>query len=173
MPTDTTPPTTADTRTPLDVAAGIVVRADGAVLLGQRPPGKPYAGWWEFPGGKIEPGETIAQGLARELHEELGITVVACLPWIAREHSYPHARVRLHFRRVLDWYGEPQPREGQALAWCHPGNVTLEPLLPATAPLLAMLAQPARAGAQFGGRPVPSAPSSSPGSGSSGPAIRY
>lgn len=117
----------------VDVAVGIVIRpADGWILIGQRPAGKPFEGWWEFPGGKFEPGETPAQATARELDEELGIQVRDSQPWVVREHVYEHAHVRLHFRRVTDWQGEPQSREGQAFAWCPPAAVDVEPLLPAS-----------------------------------------
>ena len=132
----------ADADAPVDVAVGVVIRADGAVLLGQRPPGKPYAGWWEFPGGKLEPGETVEQALARELHEELGIDVRACCPWVVREFVYPHARVRLHFRRVFAFDGEPHSREGQAFVWQAPHAVTVAPLLPATVPVIGWLRLP-------------------------------
>ncbi len=133
-----------DERTLTEVAVGLVFDRDGRVLLGQRPAGKPYAGWWEFPGGKLEPGESVAEALARELHEELGIEVRSSQPWIVREHSYPHARVRLHFRRVFDWTGEPVAREGQDFGWTRPDAIDREPLLPATVPILAMLALPPR-----------------------------
>ena len=101
----------------IDVAVAILIRADGRVLLAQRPAGKVYGGWWEFPGGKIEPGEGTAHALARELHEELGVEVERAYPWITRFFAYPHATVRLHFFRVLAWRGEPHGREGQAFAW--------------------------------------------------------
>ncbi|GAA4402142.1 hotdog fold thioesterase [Quisquiliibacterium transsilvanicum] len=129
-------------RSPLEVAVGVVFRADGAVLLGQRIPGKPYAGWWEFPGGKLEAGETVAQALARELHEELGLEVLASDPWVVREFTYPHARVRLHFRRVTEFSGAPRSREGQAFAWLHPEAIDVAPLLPATVPVIAWLRLP-------------------------------
>ncbi len=131
-----------DTRPAVEVAVGVVIRDDGRVLLGQRVPGKPYAGWWEFPGGKLERGETVAQALARELHEELGLDVVESVPWVVREFSYPHARVRLHFRRVLRFSGEPRSREGQAYTWCAPDAIDVAPLLPATVPVLAWLRLP-------------------------------
>jgi 8-oxo-dGTP diphosphatase len=133
-----------DERPLTEVAVGVVFDRQGRVLLGQRPAGKPYAGWWEFPGGKLEPGESVATALARELHEELGIRVHASSPWIVREHSYPHARVRLHFRRVFDWSGEPVSREGQAFDWTAVGDIDRETLLPAAVPVLAMLALPRR-----------------------------
>jgi len=126
----------------IDVAVGVVIRSDGAVLLGQRIPGKPYAGWWEFPGGKLEPGESVEQALVRELHEELGLEVVASQPWVVREFVYPHARVRLHFRRVPDFRGEPASREGQAFVWRQPDRVDVAPLLPATVPVIGWLRLP-------------------------------
>lgn len=129
-----------DQRPLTEVAVGLIFDRDGRVLLGQRPAGKPYAGWWEFPGGKLEAGESVAAALARELHEELGIEVRSSQPWIVREHSYPHARVRLHFRLVFDWTGEPVAREGQAFGWTRPDAIDRKPLLPATEPILSMLA---------------------------------
>lgn len=127
----------------LEVAVGVVFRADGAVLLGQRIPGKPYAGWWEFPGGKLERGETVAQALARELHEELGLDVRASEPWVVRRFVYPHAHVRLHFRRVHDYAGTPRAREGQAFGWLQPHAIDVAPLLPATVPVIGWLRLPA------------------------------
>ena len=124
------------------MAVGVPVRADGAVLLAQRPPGKPYAGWWEFPGGKVEPGESVAAALARELREELGIEVTGQWPWLVRHHVYPHASVRLHFRRVVAWRGTPHGREGQRLAWCAPDAIDVAPLLPAAIPLMGWLRLP-------------------------------
>ena len=130
----------------LEVAVGVVVHRDGRVLLGQRIAGKPYAGWWEFPGGKIEAGESVAQALARELHEELGLDVRASHPWLVREFEYPHAHVRLHFRRIFgawdDYSGEPQSREGQAFAWLAPDNPARAPLLPASEPVFGWLRLP-------------------------------
>ena len=116
----------------VDVAVGVMLREDGAVLIGQRPAGKPYAGWWEFPGGKLEAGEPVADALARELHEELGVDVLASTPWVVRGHAYPHATVRLWFRRVRSWRGEPRSREGQALAWRPAEAIGVAPLLPAS-----------------------------------------
>jgi 8-oxo-dGTP diphosphatase len=129
---------------PVDVAVGVVLRADGAVLLGQRPAGKPYAGWWEFPGGKLERGESVHDALVRELDEELGLRVRASLPWVVREFVYPHAKVRLHFRRVFDFDGEPSSREGQSFVWRMPGQIDVAPLLPATIPVLGWLNLPHR-----------------------------
>ena len=124
---------------PIDVAVGVVIRGDGSVLLGQRVPGKPYAGWWEFPGGKVEPGESVEQALARELHEELGLNVNASLPWVVRDFVYPHATVRLHFRRVVDFHGDPASREGQAFVWRSPRSIEVAPLLPASVPVIGWL----------------------------------
>ena len=101
----------------VDVAVGVLIRDDGDFLLAQRPAGKPYAGYWEFPGGKLEPGESVAQALHRELHEELGLDIGAVCPWVVREHVYPHAHVRLHFCRVFDWCGDAHGREGQAFGF--------------------------------------------------------
>lgn len=122
---------------PIDVAVGILMKPDGDVLLGQRPPGKPYAGYWEFPGGKVEPGEPILDALKREFVEELGIRIVSADEWCGVEHVYEHAHVRLHFFISREWRGEPQSLEGQAFAW--QGKVGVEPLLPATIPLLEWL----------------------------------
>lgn len=128
---------------PVEVAVGVVVRPDGRVLLGQRVAGKPYAGWWEFPGGKLERGESVGDALARELHEELGLERVRSTPWVVRTFTYPHATVRLHFRRVEHWRGDPVSREGQAFAWFDPVRVDCAPLLPATVPVIAWLRWPA------------------------------
>jgi 8-oxo-dGTP diphosphatase len=126
----------------VEVAAAVLQRADGSFLLAQRPAGKVFAGYWEFPGGKVEPGEAPALALARELHEELGIDVEQAYPWITRVFAYPHATVRLRFYRVLQWKNEPHPREKQALAWQQLEGVMAEPMLPANAPVLASLALP-------------------------------
>ncbi|TAK45934.1 MAG: Nudix family hydrolase [Betaproteobacteria bacterium] len=124
------------------VAAAIIERADGAFLLAQRPAGKVYAGWWEFPGGKVHAGESAAAALARELHEELGIEVRLAYPWITRLHAYEHATVRLHFFRVVEWNGDPQPRESQSFRWQRLDAPVAQPMLPANAPVLASLALP-------------------------------
>src|SRR6476469_4477056 len=122
---------------PVDVAVGILMRANGEVLLGQRPEGKPYAGYWEFPGGKVEAGEAIVDALKREFQEELGVTLLHAAPWCCVSHVYPHAHVRLHFFISHRWEGMPHGLEGQALAW--QGGISVEPLLPATIPLLEWL----------------------------------
>jgi len=124
---------------PVDVAVGILMRDNGDVLLGQRPAGKPYAGYWEFPGGKVEPGEAIIDALKREFIEELGVEILSAEPWCCVEHVYPHAHVRLYFYISDSWRGEPQSLEGQAFAW--QGSVQVEPLLPATIPLMHWLDQ--------------------------------
>ena len=128
---------------PVEVAAAVVERPDGSFLLAQRPSGKVYAGWWEFPGGKVEAGEPPERALERELREELGIDVVTAYPWITREHTYEHARVRLNFFRVEAWTGEPHARENQHIVWQRLDERMAEPMLPANAPVLASLALPA------------------------------
>lgn len=122
------------TARPIDVAVGILMRPNGDILLAQRPLGKPYAGYWEFPGGKVETDESILAALKREFMEELGIEVVSAEPWCGVEHVYEHAHVRLHFYLSRQWRGEPKSMEGQAFAW--QGTVEVAPLLPATIPLL-------------------------------------
>ncbi len=126
----------------LEVAAAVIQRADGAFLLAQRPPGKVYAGYWEFPGGKIEPGEAADRALARELREELGIEACTSFPWLTREYTYPHASVRLNFFRVTAWKGDPHPKEQQAIAWQRFDAPLAAPMLPANAPVLAALGLP-------------------------------
>jgi 8-oxo-dGTP diphosphatase len=113
------------------------------VLLADRPQGKPYAGYWEFPGGKIEPGESVAAALARELHEELGVDIGAAAPWVSFEFDYPHAYVRLHFCRVTHWTGTPRGREGQRLDFFPVAGDLPAPLLPAAVPALKWLLLPA------------------------------
>ena len=125
----------------VEVAAAVIQRPDGSFLLAQRPPGKVYAGYWEFPGGKVEPGEPAAVALNRELQEELGIEVERAYPWLARVFTYPHATVRLNFFRVVAWKHDPHPREDQAIAWQYPGTMP-SPMLPANAPVLAALGLP-------------------------------
>ena len=124
------------------VAAAVLIRADGQVLLAQRPNGKPYAGYWEFPGGKLEVGESPRAALARELREELGITVRRASPWLVQEFVYPHAHVELHFFRVFAWDGDLHGHDGQAFAWQAPGDYTVAPLLPANTRILAALELP-------------------------------
>ena len=124
------------------VAAAVVLRPDGQVLLAQRPPGKAYAGYWEFPGGKHEAGVTPRAALARELKEELGIDVRRAAPWLVQEFVYPHAHVELHFFRVYAWDGELHGHDGQAFSWQVPGRYTVAPLLPANTRILSALELP-------------------------------
>lgn len=126
-----------------EVAAAVIERPDGTFLLACRPEGKPYPGYWEFPGGKIEAGEDPRAALDRELEEELGIRVREATPWIQRVYAYTHATVRLHFFRVTAWEGEPQPLEDQAISWQPVEAPDVSPMLPANAPVLAALALPA------------------------------
>lgn len=130
-------------RSPVAVAVGVLVRSDGRFLLASRPAGKPYAGYWEFPGGKLEPGESVEAALARELHEELGLDIGPAYPWVTLEHDYPHAFVRLHFRRVFDWQGELVAHEGQSFGFCTVDDLPDGPLLPATVPVMKWLRLPA------------------------------
>jgi len=132
----------ATSRRLVEVAAAVIVRPGGEFLLAQRPAGKVYEGYWEFPGGKVEPGEPPVAALRRELHEELGIVVTRAYPWIAREYAYPHAHVRLNFFRVVAWEGEPTSREAQALSWERTGSLSVAPVLPANGPVLRALALP-------------------------------
>lgn len=134
------------------VSAAVIFRDDGReYLLAQRPPGKAYAGYWEFPGGKVETGESFAQALVRELQEELGMTVTAMTPWITRHFVYPHARVEIRFFRVTAWTGDLHPHEHTGMTWLETrgmaGGKDLEqmpvsPVLPANTPILRALALP-------------------------------
>jgi 8-oxo-dGTP diphosphatase len=126
----------------VEVAAAVILRPDGSFLLGQRAPDTFYPGYWEFPGGKVERGESPRDALVRELGEELGIAVVAATPWIVREHTYEHAHVRLHFFRVTAWRGELRDHVHTALSWQRPTEPSVAPMLPANAPVLKALALP-------------------------------
>lgn len=119
----------------VDVAVGVLIRPDGDFLLTSRPPGKVYEGYWEFPGGKLEAGETVEQALRRELQEEIGVTIGAAQPWKVEMVDYPHALVRLNFCKVFDWTGELHMHEGQSYAWQNL-PVTVQPVLPGTVPVL-------------------------------------
>src|SRR5438132_448758 len=110
------------------VAAAVLQRDDGSVLLAQRLPGTPYPGYWEFPGGKLEAGESARDALVRELDEELGIGVQRAAPWLVRRFVYPHAHVELHFFRVLAFSGQPVGHDGQAFAWQRADAPTVAPL---------------------------------------------
>lgn len=126
----------------VEVSAAVLQRRDGSFLLAQRPPGKIWAGYWEFPGGKVEAGETAHDALVRELREELGITVQTAYPWLTRVFTYPHATVRLRFFRVTAWTGALHAHEGQQFAWQVPGGVDVAPVLPANTPILRALELP-------------------------------
>jgi 8-oxo-dGTP diphosphatase len=127
-------------RVPVDVAVGVLVDREGRFLLTSRPEGKVYAGYWEFPGGKLEAGETVEQALRRELFEEIGIRIGAVQPWKIEIVDYEHARVRLHFCKVFDWAGEFEMRERQTMAW-QDLPVQVAPVLPGTLPVLAWFAE--------------------------------
>lgn len=134
----------------VEVAAAVLIRTTAGgdeFLLAQRPADKIWAGYWEFPGGKVEPGESAHAALVRELREELGIAVPAAYPWLSRQFTYPHATVRLNFFRVTIWQGELHPHEGQQFAWqplaAFAAEAHVSPLLPANAPVLRALSLPA------------------------------
>jgi 8-oxo-dGTP diphosphatase len=137
----------------VEVSAAVLQRPDGSFLLAQRPADKIWVGYWEFPGGKVEPGETARHALVRELREELGIEVQTAYPWLTRVFTYPHATVRLNFFRVTEWSGEMHPHEGQEFSWQAPLSLALShggererlavsPILPANAPILRALELP-------------------------------
>ncbi len=124
----------------VDVAVGVLIRPNGDFLLTSRPLGKVYEGYWEFPGGKLEAGETVEQALRRELQEEIGITIGAVHPWKVEVVDYPHALVRLNFCKVFEWTGELHMHEGQSFAW-QSLPVTVQPVLPGTVPVLDWFAE--------------------------------
>lgn len=126
-------------RAMVEVAVGVLLRPNGDFLLTSRPNGKVYAGYWEFPGGKVEAGESVEQALRRELIEELGIEVASAVRWREQLVDYPHALVRLNFCKVFDWRGELQMREGQSFAWQRL-PVAVSPVLPGTVPVLTWFA---------------------------------
>ena len=123
------------------VAACALLDQKGAVLIAKRPPGRPLAGLWEFPGGKIEPGEEPEEALIRELHEELGIeTATSCLAPIAfASHGYETFHLLMPVFACRKWAGTPQPREGQMLKWVMPADFARYPMPPADVPLVALL----------------------------------
>lgn len=130
----------------VEVVAAVLRKSDGTYLLAQRPPGKVYAGYWEFPGGKVEPGESLDAALRREIREELGIDVQASSHWFIRRHDYEHASVRLHFFRVDRWEGVPRGLDGQAFEFQRPGKEAVAPMLPANSPILKALRLPETCG---------------------------
>ena len=130
----------ASVRPVTEVAVGVLIDSQGRFLLTTRPPGKVYAGYWEFPGGKLEAGESVEQALRRELQEEIGVTIVRAHAWREQLVDYPHALVRLHFCQVMRWRGALQMREGQSFAWERlPPQVS--PILPGAVPVLGWLAE--------------------------------
>ncbi len=134
-----------NTRTVVEVAVGVLINSTGALLLGQRPDGKPYAGYWEFPGGKIEAGETLFEALKRELLEEINVVIDDAQEIMVIEHDYPHAYVRLHICVVKSWQGQVRGLENQSLAWLERDDIDrievtqFNPILPATVPILERL----------------------------------
>jgi len=132
-------------RVPIAVAVGLMIRPDGAFLMASRPQGKPYAGYWEFPGGKLEAGESLQDALAREFAEELGVTVLEAQYWRSLRMDYPHALVDLQFCRITAWQGELHGREGQQISW-QTLPVTVSPVLPGALPVLEWLSQERSAG---------------------------
>ncbi len=127
-------------RQEVQVAVGVLIRPDGKFLLTSRPQGKVYAGYWEFPGGKLETGETVEDALRRELVEEIGVTIGAVHPWKVERVDYPHALVKLHFCKVYEWTGELHMHEGQSFAW-EDLPVASKPVLPGTVPVLEWFAR--------------------------------
>ena len=130
------------TRPIVEVAVGVIIDEQKKILLAKRPEGKPYAHYWEFPGGKVEQDETVLDALTRELSEELGIQVTRALFWQTIEHDYPHAYVRLHLHMVRQWAGQETGLEGQELYWQQLKESQLadvEPLLPATVSIIELL----------------------------------
>lgn len=127
-------------RKEVEVAVGVLVRGDGRFLLTSRPEGKVYAGYWEFPGGKVEAGETVEAALRRELVEEIGITIGAVHPWRVERVDYPHALVKLNFCKVHEWMGELHMHEGQQFSW-EELPVAVKPVLPGTVPVLQWFAE--------------------------------
>ena len=141
----------APNRKIVHVAAAVITRPDGSVLLGQRAADTFYPGYWEFPGGKVEAGESPRDALIRELDEELGIRVKVAWPWITREHVYEHAHVSLHFFEVPDWEGELHDRVHAALSWQHANAMSVAPMLPANGPVLKALCLPRTMGITHAG----------------------
>ncbi|AIL32263.1 Nudix family hydrolase [Basilea psittacipulmonis] len=127
----------------LNVAVGIIYSKDQSkVLMAQRPKGKSWEDWWEFPGGKIEAGETVSKALARELKEELNIDVTQSYPWLVMNFEYPTHTVELHFEQVLAWQGEIKGLENQLFQWIDPHQHNLTQILPASEPILRCLQLP-------------------------------
>ncbi|MFP8779299.1 NUDIX domain-containing protein [Hydrogenophaga sp. RWCD_12] len=138
-------PENASPRPVTEVAVGILIDREGRYLLTSRPAGKAYAGYWEFPGGKLEAGESVEQALRRELQEEIGVTIGEAPVWRDSMVDYPHALVHLQFCKVTTWSGDLHMHEGQSYCWQRL-PVSCEPVLPGTVPVLAWLAEEALAG---------------------------
>ncbi len=128
----------------IEVAAGVLQDAAGRVLLARRPEGVHQGGLWEFPGGKVEPGESVRQALERELEEELGIGIKACRPLIRVGHRYADRNVVLDTWLVSAWRGEPRGREGQPLQWAAPREIDPASMPAADLPILKALSLPSR-----------------------------
>lgn len=126
----------------IEVVAAVITRPDGSFLLARRPKGKPYAGYWEFPGGKVEFGESRLHALNRELMEELGIHIELAYPWITRVFTYAHATVQIYFYKLVKWHGELRAYENQELFWQFTGEFGVAPMLPANVPVLQALNLP-------------------------------
>ena len=126
----------------VDVAVGVLRAPDGSVLVAERKAGKDAAGFWELPGGQVEPGESPAQAAARELLEEVGVRADELAPWRVYEHDFPAKRLRLHWFHVRQWSGEPKGREGQRLAWVDPASPAVGPLMPSNELIFTTLALP-------------------------------
>jgi 8-oxo-dGTP diphosphatase len=125
-----------------DVAVAVFIKPDGTFLLSSRPEGKPYPGYWEFPGGKVEAGESVRDALVRELIEELNVVVTHATPWFTFMMNYTHATVRLHCWRVHAWYGDMRGMEGQSFEWVRLNQMTVSPTLPGCVPIFKALALP-------------------------------
>lgn len=121
---------------PLHIAVGVIEDSQGRILISQRKPDCAYAGQWEFPGGKVEPGETVERALRRELHEELGVEITAARPLIRLAHQYPDRHVLLDTWQVSHWAGKAQSREGQRFEWVRPDEIVSYPMLAANRPII-------------------------------------
>jgi len=130
--------TTLGKRPVTEVAVGILIRLNGDFLMTTRPAGKAYAGYWEFPGGKLEANETVQEALRRELLEEIGVHIQDATIWRSSLVDYPHALVRLTFCKIFEWTGQLHMRESQQFAWQNL-PVQVEPVLAGTVPVLQWL----------------------------------
>jgi len=126
----------------VNVAVAVIQREDGFVLMAERPYGKESAGFWEFPGGKFELGESAEQAIAREIYEELGIKPKVAYPWIRYKYTYPNQHVKLHVFRIFTWEGMPFGREGQRISWEDSAAIMVSPLLPSNNHILEVIKLP-------------------------------